>query len=173
MRLFIARHGQTFENVNHIIQGWTFGTLTDEGLHQAVKLAVRLQSETFSAIYSSDLDRARKTSEEIGKFHDVEIQFSTALRERCFGVFEGKSVEELRKLHPFEQLYSPEFKVYGGESYVELQQRSVSFFNPLFDAHENEDVFSGDSTMWQAKDMISYSDFNFFIGLAQIAVGVE
>ena len=93
MRLFIARHGQTFENVNHIIQGWTFGTLTDEGLHQAVKLAVRLQSETFSAIYSSDLDRARKTSEEIGKFHDVEIQFSTALRERCFGVFEGKSVE--------------------------------------------------------------------------------
>ncbi len=140
MRLSIARHGQTFENLTQIVQGWAFGTLTEEGLQQAAKLADRLANENFSAIYSSDLDRARRTAVAIAKFHDVEIQFDPALRERNFGVFEGKLVEEVMKQYALEQLYSPDFKVDGGESYAELQKRSSNFFNSLFARHENEDV---------------------------------
>ena len=36
--LYLARHGQTVENLSHIFQGHLPGTLTEEGKQQAVAL---------------------------------------------------------------------------------------------------------------------------------------
>ena len=60
--LYIARHGQTEENLRRILQGQMPGTLTEEGIHQAEELRDKLKDVDFGCIYSSDLRRALKTA---------------------------------------------------------------------------------------------------------------
>ena len=40
--LYLARHGETIDNANKIMQGQTQGRLTDNGRKQAAELADRL-----------------------------------------------------------------------------------------------------------------------------------
>ena len=96
MKLIIARHGETIENQKEIIQGQRLGTLSENGIEQAKKLALRLKSEKIDYIYSSDLARAKDTTKEIIKFHqNVPIEYVKELRERNLGEFEGKTKKEI------------------------------------------------------------------------------
>ena len=67
MKLIIARHGETEENKKGILQGHLPGKLTELGIEQSKKLALRLKNEKIDAIYSSDLARASNTAKEIIK----------------------------------------------------------------------------------------------------------
>ena len=42
INLWVVRHGETFANLNHIIQGQQGGELTEKGFEQAHKLGMRL-----------------------------------------------------------------------------------------------------------------------------------
>jgi probable phosphoglycerate mutase len=90
MKIILTRHGETIENRMGIAQGHLPGKLTEKGIGQAKKLALRLKDEKFDAIYSSDLARAADTAKEIIKFHpNVNAHFVKELRERNIGEFEG------------------------------------------------------------------------------------
>lgn len=83
MRLIITRHGETEENTAGIIQGHLPGKLSDRGIAQAKKVALRLKNEKIDAIYSSDLARTSDTAKEIAKFHPtIPIEFVKELREK-------------------------------------------------------------------------------------------
>ena len=69
MRIILVRHGETEDNKKRIIQGHLPGKLSDKGIEQARKVANRLKNEKVDYIFSSDLDRAKSTAEEIAKFH--------------------------------------------------------------------------------------------------------
>jgi len=96
MKLIITRHGQTEENVKGILQGHLPGKLTELGIEQAKRLALRLRDEEIAAIYSSDLTRAADTAKEIAKDHpNAELYFLTELREKDQGSVTGKKISEV------------------------------------------------------------------------------
>lgn len=55
--LYLARHGQTEENIARIFQGHMPGTLTVEGIAQAEALRDTLRNISLDAVVSSDLKR--------------------------------------------------------------------------------------------------------------------
>ena len=59
--LYLARHGQTEENLSRIFQGHLPGHLTEEGKRQAVALGESLKDIALDAIVSSDLQRVTDT----------------------------------------------------------------------------------------------------------------
>ena len=96
MELLLVRHGETLENVKGIVQGQTAGgALTEKGIRQAEKVAEELRGEKIDIIYSSDLERAKRTAVIISKNHLVPVLFTPLLRERSFGEYEGGPTERI------------------------------------------------------------------------------
>ncbi len=92
--IYLVRHGETEENVQHILQGHLPGTLTERGIAQAEALCDELVSlEThFDAVVSSDLLRAVRTAEIINRPFALPFQTTPLLRERDWGTLTGKVV---------------------------------------------------------------------------------
>lgn len=59
--VYLARHGQTEENLKRIFQGHLPGHLTTEGRQQAVELGLRMRNIPLDAVLSSDLQRVKDT----------------------------------------------------------------------------------------------------------------
>ncbi len=98
---YILRHGQTQWNVEKRIQGQGDSPLTDEGLLQAASAAQRLKGVHFDKAFSSDLLRAKRTAEIIAAEHKLEVEATRLLRERSWGIFEGKSQEVFVKFNDY------------------------------------------------------------------------
>jgi broad specificity phosphatase PhoE len=81
LELVLARHGQSYGNLDH---SWGPDTdLTDAGREQAARLRDWLveQGYDFRALYCSTLRRARQTAETINQGLGLEIVFDADLRE--------------------------------------------------------------------------------------------
>ena len=63
--IYFVRHGQTFDNLNNIIQG--NGDLTPLGIEQAKETAVKLKDVKFDICFCSPLKRTKQTLKEILK----------------------------------------------------------------------------------------------------------
>lgn len=92
--LILVRHGETQWNAEGRVQGHTDSPLTARGRAEAQRLAERLAGMQVAAIYSSDVGRARETAEFIAAPHGLTVRVREALRERCYGALEGKTMEE-------------------------------------------------------------------------------
>lgn len=92
--IFLTRHGETEWNLVHRVQGQSDSPLTPTGIDQAKDLATKLKRIKFSAIFSSDLLRAKRTAEIIALDKELQVKTAQALRERAFGPFEGKTRDE-------------------------------------------------------------------------------
>lgn len=96
--IYAIRHGQTDWNREGIIQGGGSDCpLNAEGLAQAGALAEKLKEFHITKIYSSDLLRARQTTEAINKILGVEVVYSPLLRETNYGEVEGKKSADIDK----------------------------------------------------------------------------
>ena len=84
-RIIAIRHGETSWNVDTRIQGHLDIPLNDMGQWQAQRAGQALADEPFSAIYSSDLQRALVTAQAIGQATGCPVQPDTGLRERFLG----------------------------------------------------------------------------------------
>ncbi|VDB82848.1 unnamed protein product [Peniophora sp. CBMAI 1063] len=95
LTVYIVRHGETDANLNKIIQGHLDVPLNDTGRSQAHLLSQSLRDVPFTRAWSSDLQRASATAEEVLKEHPtVKLTKDVALRERFLGQWQGKSVAE-------------------------------------------------------------------------------
>lgn len=110
--LYLARHGETEENLHGILQGITPGHLTEKGREQASALGRALRDKHFDVIISSPLLRARVTAEIIvsekenagsdscgdvlanGNDQKDRIRICPLLRERDWGSLTLKSYAE-------------------------------------------------------------------------------
>ena len=101
MRCCIVRHGETPWNAERRLQGHQDIPLNELGLAQAEAaacyLARRHQQTPFSAIVSSDLQRAWQTAAAIGQALALPVGAVPSLRERHYGDFEGKNPVEARQ----------------------------------------------------------------------------
>jgi glucosyl-3-phosphoglycerate phosphatase len=104
-RYHIMRHGQSKANVLGIIvscpdndRNGDYG-LTELGREQALAAASASGLPPHTVIYSSDFSRARETAEIVrARLGAPEVRLATALRERCFGSWEGTDTANYAKV---------------------------------------------------------------------------
>jgi 2,3-bisphosphoglycerate-dependent phosphoglycerate mutase len=99
-RIIAVRHGETAWNVDARIQGQLDIGLNDTGRWQARRVGQALADEPVSAVYSSDLMRAHATAQPIAEAVGQAVVPETGLRERRFGMFEGKTFDEIHAAWP-------------------------------------------------------------------------
>jgi probable phosphoglycerate mutase len=139
-RIIAVRHGETAWNVDARIQGQLDVGLNDTGRWQARRLGEALASEAISAVYSSDLGRARQTAQSIAECTGIPVIDEEGLRERSFGLFEGKTFDEIRETWP-DQAHNwrkriPEWAPpQGGESLIQLRERVTRTMHALASRH--------------------------------------
>lgn len=94
--LYLARHGETVDNANQILQGQTQGMLNEKGQEQAETLAKSLDGIQIDAVIASDLKRAVDTAEVIAKRRSLPLITTPLLRERDWGSFTGRFIPDLK-----------------------------------------------------------------------------
>jgi broad specificity phosphatase PhoE len=100
-RILLARHGETAWNALGKLQGHTDNELNEVGKGQARSLAAGLSDAGLTAVWTSDLSRARQTGEiAAGVLGLAAPTVDPELRERRFGVFEGLTRDECATQHP-------------------------------------------------------------------------
>jgi 2,3-bisphosphoglycerate-dependent phosphoglycerate mutase len=143
-RIIAVRHGETAWNVDTRIQGQLDIGLNDTGRWQAHRLALALAGEPVAAIYSSDLFRAWDTALSISNAVGQSVQSVEGLRERGFGVFEGKTFKDIEALWPEQSVLwrkrVPDFAPEGGESLLLFRERITSVVSQLAARHPGEQI---------------------------------
>jgi broad specificity phosphatase PhoE len=100
-RILLVRHGETAWNALGKLQGVTDIPLNDTGRDQARTLATGFGAAGLTAVWTSDLSRARETGGIIAAALGLAAPtVDPELRERCFGVFEGLTRHECATQHP-------------------------------------------------------------------------
>jgi broad specificity phosphatase PhoE len=128
MRLWLARHGETAENAEGRILGRRDPPLSPAGLDQAQALADHLRDKGLLAVWTSPLQRARRTAEVVARALGLEAETLESLVESDRGDWEGRLVAELAvespDLHAAFLAGAPRFRFPGGESLAEQRIRT-------------------------------------------------
>jgi probable phosphoglycerate mutase len=125
MLLLLARHGETDDNARKIFQGQGGGPLNARGRAQAERLAARLANRV-DVIVSSDLQRARETTEHVARATGARVGMDAALREVDVGAWTGLSYEAVAERFPEEWSAwraGRDLARGGGETYAALATR--------------------------------------------------
>ncbi len=142
MKIIIVRHAETDENVDGgLALRASEVLLNEEGIKQAEKLGHHLKNHKISHAYSSPLKRAIHTAEKVLAYHlEAEIVVIDHLDEQNLGVAETmpKAVWKEIKKKSTEPWHL--FKAEKGESYIEMQERTVKFFHSLLVKHLADDT---------------------------------
>jgi 2,3-bisphosphoglycerate-dependent phosphoglycerate mutase len=144
-RIIAVRHGETSWNVDSRIQGQLDIQLNDTGRWQARRVGHALSGEQLAAIYSSDLARAHDTARAISEAARIPVVAHPGLRERRFGLFEGKTFDEIHQTWPDHALNwkkrIPEWTPpEGGESLLQLRERVSRTVSDMASRHHGEQI---------------------------------
>ena len=144
LRLYLIRHGEVEGAESGKLLGRTDAPLSARGLEQARKLAEVLSSAQLSAVYCSDMQRARVTAEIIAKRSNLKVQESAAWREIDMGEWDGRTMVSLHDEAPqlvarlFDDPVSFEYP--GGESFECFTGRVLKAIDQLLMTHCNGEV---------------------------------
>jgi probable phosphoglycerate mutase len=137
--LLLIRHGETAWNAEHRIQGRLDVPLSTTGIWQSRQLAQRLADEQIDAVISSDLARAWMTAAPLAESRGLEMIAEPRLRERVFGIFEGKTLDEIAAQHPEElaawRSRDVDWRVPDGESATEFMARVLAALHDIVPAY--------------------------------------
>jgi probable phosphoglycerate mutase len=143
-RLYLARHGATSRTAEDRFSGAVAVPLSDEGRHQAGRLAERLRAVGLQAIYASPLDRALETARIVGRAAGIDPVEREGLREIAHGHWEGLRRDEVEarfseeyaawEADPFS--FAPE----GGESGVAVLARALPVVREIVTRHAGQRV---------------------------------
>jgi probable phosphoglycerate mutase len=143
-RLFLIRHGATVLTAEDRFAGATNVQLSDEGRHQAGRLAERLGREKITAVYASPLDRTMETARILAAPHQLEVQPRPGLKEISHGRWEQLTRAEVEAQFPDEAAAWEEdpftFAPEGGESGLEVTARSLPVLMDIVRRHPGETV---------------------------------
>lgn len=119
IKIVLARHGETLDNIRKVCQGQVEGVLSERGIKENKLLADKLCDFSFEAIYTSPLQRAKQTAEQISVYHsNTPFYTDSRLMELNFGNLQGK---------PFPKGASPFDESFEGESFEAIKSRVKSF----------------------------------------------
>jgi len=132
MKIILIRHGETEESKKEIILGHLPGHLSSKGKIDMKSTAEVIKKLDLNPkiIFSSDLKRAKDSSEIISKELKLKIKYNQIFRERKGGISEGKTEKEIDwKL--YEKISFSHRKHIGGESFVEVKKRAKEFLDNI------------------------------------------
>ena len=138
--IYMIRHGEPAEEFRNQLYGQIDVPLSELGKRQSLSTAERLASVPFTAIYSSDLQRAGFLADALAGHHDLPVRRLEVLRERRFGVAQGLTEAQ------FEERFPEDFKKWkakrvshrseGGESFQDLHERIIPSIEKLIQSFE-------------------------------------
>jgi probable phosphoglycerate mutase len=133
LKVILVRHGETdWNRVKRVQGGSSDPPLNDIGRKQAAGLAKMLAKENIRAVYSSPLQRAFITAENIAGLHNLTVEISHSLREIEAGELEGVLSSDLGKRFSEYLIQDGKLvRISGGESLSDLQERSWGFIRSL------------------------------------------
>lgn len=139
--LFLISHGQTDWNLADKIQGHADIPLNATGKAQAQKVAQFLKKKQVSlaALYSSDLQRAHQTAQEISELFSLEITLAVDLREGHFGKIQGLTKKEVHALYgPFNYKSLP--AIIEAEPRDQVMARVMSYLDKIVQKHRGQHI---------------------------------
>ncbi len=137
--LLLIRHGETEWNAGEVFRGRADINLNEKGVVQAKLLGEYLAGSRLEAVYSSPLQRAVLTAEQIARPHSLIVKTEPALIDMDFGEWQGIELAEVRKI--YNNLYikwekSPEkVNIPGGENLDEVRKRAISVVETVIKEH--------------------------------------
>ena len=145
IKILLVRHGQTAWNVGagngERFRGRTDLPLNDTGVVQAQALANRLAHEPITAVYSSPLQRARRTAEIIAQPHDLPVHTLEGLTSMDYGDWQGRPVAEVAEVDPeLYRLWREEphhVRFPGGETLDDLRDRAMAALRDAIARHSD------------------------------------
>lgn len=141
-RIIAIRHGETDWNASARLQGHRDIPLNATGHWQAAQVARAMADEPVAQIYSSDLQRAHQTAQALAAATGAPLATDAGLRERGFGVYEGRTFAELEAEQPEAarrwRQRDPAFTPEGGESLQMLRERVARTVDRLAAPHAGE-----------------------------------
>jgi broad specificity phosphatase PhoE len=145
-RLLLIRHGESPHNLgSHLVSATATG-LTPRGVRQAEWLAAHLADRgRIDALYTSTLDRARRTAEIVAARTGLVPRVVADLCEWDFGACEGLSPEEIEARYPGKLSTRPArddltWGWPGGESRAVFYGRARSTIGGIAARHPGESV---------------------------------
>ncbi|MEY4883242.1 MAG: hypothetical protein RIS34_1096 [Pseudomonadota bacterium] len=144
-QIIAVRHGETAWNVENRIQGQLDIPLNETGRWQAQRVARALAArDPIAALYSSDLLRAWETAMSIADTTHLSVQTDEGLRERGFGIFQGKTYTQIETDWPADSLRwrrrDPDWAPPEGESLVDFRTRVLDTVQSLAARHVGQQI---------------------------------
>ena len=143
--IIFLRHGQAENNTNRVLAGRRPGVpLTLTGLEQSEKIAKFLKPFNISTIYSSPIERAKKTAEIVSEHNSLEIKTDERLIELDMGKFTGMPYDEIFEKHGnvFLKFYEGDLEIAhnGVETFVQLKKRILDMVDFVIREHSDENI---------------------------------
>ena len=136
--IYLARHGETAWSVSGQHTGLTDLPLTEHGEENARALGKRLSGMNFARVFTSPLQRARRTCELAGFAEVAEVDRN--LVEWDYGQYEGLTAAEIHAKRPDWQLFRDGCP--GGESPEQVAARADSIIGRVRPLGANVLLFS-------------------------------
>jgi broad specificity phosphatase PhoE len=136
--IYLARHGETAWTLSGQHTGLTDLPLTEHGEENAKHLGERLQGLAFAKVFTSPLQRARRTCELAGFGAVAEID--PDLVEWNYGEYEGLTSAQVHQKNPHWQLFRDGCP--GGESVAQIGTRADRVVERLRGIRGNVLLFS-------------------------------
>jgi broad specificity phosphatase PhoE len=142
MRAIITRHYKTLINASEQILGWE-DSPRDKGWKADVDfVSTRLLEKgiSFDAVYSSNLERSRQTAMFHARLFGIHVIHDTpALNEVNYGKLYKKKKKWVADNYPRHKM-DPDLVYPDGESFRQMQQRSVSYLLSMAKRHLNQTI---------------------------------
>lgn len=143
--IYLIRHGETDWNKKRLMQGQVDIPLNKEGEKQAKEAAKKLASINFNLVFSSDLSRAKKTAEIITMEKKIAVQTTKVLREKNFGMLEGKHLDEILKIlktdiKKLRTMINKKAKEFAAEADKEVVFRFLTFIREVAIAYPGKNI---------------------------------
>src|SRR5262245_54962728 len=136
--IYLARHGETAWTITGQHTGRTDIPLTERGERNATRLGERLKEVAFAKVFTSPLQRARRTCELAG--YGSVAAVDADLVEWGYGGYEGVRTVEIRQQRPDWQLFRDGCP--DGEAVAEVGARADRVLNRLRPLNGNVLLFS-------------------------------
>ena len=130
-KIFVFRHGETFDNKNRIHSGHRDSKLTDIGIKQADVLAEKLKDKDINICITSHLTRSVDTAKHALKYHkNIKYEIDDRIIERDYGNLTGKSKIKIMELYPIKAVFyrrGYDTRPPKGESLKDVNERVFPF----------------------------------------------
>jgi 2,3-bisphosphoglycerate-dependent phosphoglycerate mutase len=143
-KLFIFRHGQTYDNLEHDFSGIHDTKLTPAGINEAKEIGEKLKNIAVTLAYQSDQIRSQETLNLVlGNYHpNTKVVTDPRIRERDYGDLTGLNKDELAKIDPVDfELWHRSYDTPPphGESIQDVEKRVLEFLHTEMPKWKSDD----------------------------------